>query len=41
MANSVARHFGRVFGRQVVWVEALEDSDCPADCSTAVTVGLL
>jgi lipoyl(octanoyl) transferase len=25
MANSVARHFGRVFGRQVVWVEALDD----------------
>ena len=35
VANSVARHFGRVFGRQMVWVEALEDllphaprSDC-------------
>jgi lipoyl(octanoyl) transferase len=25
MANSVARHFGRVFARQVVWVETLED----------------
>ena len=25
MANAVARHFGRVFERQVVWVEALED----------------
>jgi lipoyl(octanoyl) transferase len=25
MANSVARHFGRVFGRQVVWVETLDD----------------
>src|SRR5271154_819912 len=25
MANAVARHFGRVFGRQVVWVEALQD----------------
>jgi lipoyl(octanoyl) transferase len=25
MANSVARHFGRVFGRQVVWVESLDD----------------
>jgi lipoyl(octanoyl) transferase len=25
MANAVARHFGRVFGRQVVWVESLDD----------------
>jgi lipoyl(octanoyl) transferase len=25
MANSVVRHFGRVFGRQVVWVESLDD----------------
>jgi hypothetical protein len=25
MANSVARHFGRVFARQMVWVQALED----------------
>jgi len=25
MANAVARHFGRVFGRQVVWVENLDD----------------
>jgi lipoyl(octanoyl) transferase len=25
MATSVARHFGRVFGRQVVWVESLDD----------------
>jgi lipoyl(octanoyl) transferase len=25
VSNSVARHFGRVFGRQVVWVEALDD----------------
>jgi lipoyl(octanoyl) transferase len=25
MANSVARHFGRVFGRQMVWVEALDE----------------
>src|SRR5580698_553946 len=25
MANSVARHFGRVFNRQVVWVQSLED----------------
>jgi lipoyl(octanoyl) transferase len=25
VANSVSRHFGRVFGRQMVWVEMLED----------------
>jgi lipoyl(octanoyl) transferase len=25
MANSVVRHFGRVFGRQVVWIETLDD----------------
>jgi lipoyl(octanoyl) transferase len=25
MANSVARHFGRVFARQMVWVQAIED----------------
>jgi lipoyl(octanoyl) transferase len=25
MANAVARHFGRVFGRQVVWMESLDD----------------
>ena len=25
VAHSVSRHFGRVFGRQVVWVESLED----------------
>jgi lipoyl(octanoyl) transferase len=25
MANSIARHFGRVFGLQVVWVESLDD----------------
>jgi lipoyl(octanoyl) transferase len=25
MANSIARHFGRVFARQMVWVEALDD----------------
>jgi lipoyl(octanoyl) transferase len=25
VANSVSRHFGRVFGRQMVWVEALDD----------------
>jgi lipoyl(octanoyl) transferase len=25
VANSVIRHFGRVFGRQVVWVETLDE----------------
>jgi lipoyl(octanoyl) transferase len=25
MANSVARHFGRVFARQMVWVQSLEE----------------
>jgi lipoyl(octanoyl) transferase len=25
VANSVSRHFGRVFGRQMVWLETLED----------------
>jgi lipoyl(octanoyl) transferase len=25
IANSVSRHFGRVFGRQMVWVETLDD----------------
>jgi hypothetical protein len=25
MANAIARHFGRVFDRPVVWVEALDD----------------
>jgi lipoyl(octanoyl) transferase len=25
VANSVSRHFGRVFGRQMVWMEALDD----------------
>jgi lipoyl(octanoyl) transferase len=25
MGNAVARHFGRVFGRQVLWVESLDD----------------
>jgi lipoyl(octanoyl) transferase len=24
-ANQVVRHFGRVFGRQMVWVETLDD----------------
>jgi lipoyl(octanoyl) transferase len=40
MANSVARHFGRVFGRQVVWVEEFEDLIPAAlpDRNTAVTV---
>jgi lipoyl(octanoyl) transferase len=38
VANSVARHFGRVFGRQMVWVEALGQL---ASCGHTVTVGLL
>ena len=25
VANSVSRHFGRVFGRQMVWMESLDD----------------
>ena len=25
VANSVSRHFGRVFGRQMVWMETLEN----------------
>jgi lipoyl(octanoyl) transferase len=25
VANSVSRHFGRVFGRQMLWMEALDD----------------
>jgi lipoyl(octanoyl) transferase len=38
MANSVVRHFGRVFGRQMVWLEGLEDLLPRAH---AATVGLL
>ena len=38
MANSVARYFGRVFGRQMVWVETLDDL---APSAHAVTAGLL
>ena len=37
MANGVARHFGRVFGRPVVWVEALEDL---APCGSTAIAGL-
>ena len=29
VANSVVRHFGRVFGRQLVWVETLDDLVSP------------
>jgi hypothetical protein len=25
MANSIARHFGRVFGCEVIWLESLDD----------------
>jgi lipoyl(octanoyl) transferase len=28
-ANQVVRHFGRVFGRQMVWVESLDDLEAP------------
>jgi lipoyl(octanoyl) transferase len=38
VVNSVARHFGRVFGRQVVWLEALEDL---LPSPQPVTTGLL
>jgi lipoyl(octanoyl) transferase len=38
VANSVSRHFGRVFGRQMVWVEALDDL---LPCARTVTAGLL
>ena len=37
MANGVARHFGRVFGRPMVWVEALEDL---APCAPTAIAGL-
>jgi lipoyl(octanoyl) transferase len=38
MANSVARHFGRVFGCQVVWLESLDDL---APFAHTATAGLL
>jgi lipoyl(octanoyl) transferase len=38
MANAVSRHFGRVFGRQVVWVESLDDL---LPHGQTATVGLL
>jgi lipoyl(octanoyl) transferase len=37
VANAVSRHFGRVFGRQMVWVETLEDL-LPAE--STVSAGL-
>ena len=37
VANAVSRHFGRVFGRQMVWLEALEDL-LPAE--STVSAGL-
>jgi lipoyl(octanoyl) transferase len=43
MAHSIARHFGRVFERQMVWVEALDDllpGGLPSEGKTA-GVGLL
>jgi lipoyl(octanoyl) transferase len=43
MANSVARHFGRVFGRQVVWIESIDDllHGGQAVCSNIASIGLL
>jgi lipoyl(octanoyl) transferase len=38
MTHSVSRHFGRVFGRQMVWLEALDDL---LPSSRPATVGLL
>ena len=38
VANSVSRHFGRVFGRQMVWMETLDDL---LPCAHPVTSGLL
>lgn len=43
MANAIVRHFGRVFGRQMVWVETLDEllpGALPASANTA-TIGLL
>jgi lipoyl(octanoyl) transferase len=43
MANAIIRHFGRVFGRQMVWVETLDEllpGALPASSNTA-TIGLL
>ena len=37
VAHSISRHFGRVFGRQMVWVEAFEDL---LPCAHPVTSGL-
>jgi lipoyl(octanoyl) transferase len=37
MANGVARHFGRVFGRPLVWLEALEDL---TPCGSTAIAGL-
>jgi lipoyl(octanoyl) transferase len=37
VANAVSRHFGRVFGRQMVWVETLDDL---LPSAHAVTAGL-
>jgi lipoyl(octanoyl) transferase len=38
VANSVSRHFGRVFGRQMVWIEEINDLLLAGH---TVTVGLL
>ncbi|MGH9586747.1 MAG: lipoyl(octanoyl) transferase LipB [Acidobacteriaceae bacterium] len=35
--HAVARHFGRVFGHQVLWLESLGDLDIPCLCETGGT----
>ena len=43
MANAIVRHFGRVFGRQMVWVETLDDllPGALPDSANTATIGLL
>ncbi len=43
MANAIVRHFGRVFGRQMVWVETLDDllPGAPPASPNPATIGLL
>src|ERR1700678_4725441 len=40
VTHSVSRHFGRVFGRPVVWIESLDDL-LPGGVPLTVSVGLL
>jgi lipoyl(octanoyl) transferase len=40
VAHSVSRHFGRVFGRPVVWIESLDDL-LPGGVPSTVSAGLL